>query len=513
MLPPNWMIELAAKATILTGLAFLVMPGLQRCSAALRHRVWLALFTALAALPLLIYLAPHWSVAALAPAARAEAVARTVITVTADGGSRVPMPDIWAWLWGVGCAVLLIRSLVAQVRAWHVAVGAKAWFDEVRLSERIDIPVVCGFSSPAIVLPEEAAAWPEERVELVLRHERAHVARRDPLARALAAVVCALYWPLIWTLWAARRMDIEAEMACDDAVLSGGQRATVYADHLVAIVRGLQVDRRVPEGGLPMIRISDLEQRLRAMLRVNSNRAPVARSAALGLLAASLMVLVPLAAARPPAMADGAGIQGVVKDASGAVVPRARIIVQWPNSERKEIVVTSEAGEFSVAPVEDGDYAITVQKPGFAALKMAAVKVRGGQSERLELMLKTGAVQETLTVTSEGPVKAAEPAKAGEPKRLKVGGNVQALKLVSQPKPTYPAECKAEGVQGVVLLRAVISREGDIVNLEPINRMVDKRLVEAAMAVVKQWKYQPTLLNGNPVEVQTEIMVNYELRP
>ena len=71
--------------------------------------------------------------------------------------------------------------------------------------------------------------------------------------------------------------------------------------------------------------------------------------------------------------------------------------------------------------------------------------------------------------------------------------------------------CKAEGVEGTVLLRAVISKEGTPLNLEVFNRLVDARLVEAAIDGVRQWRYQPTLLNGAPVEVVTEIQVNFRL--
>lgn len=56
---------------------------------------------------------------------------------------------------------------------------------------------------------------------------------------------------------------------------------------------------------------------------------------------------------------------------------------------------------------------------------------------------------------------------------------------------------------------AVIAKEGDVVSLEPVNQLVDARLRESAMNAVKLWRYQPTLLNGNPVEVMTQVEVNF----
>ena len=75
----------------------------------------------------------------------------------------------------------------------------------------------------------------------------------------------------------------------------------------------------------------------------------------------------------------------------------------------------------------------------------------------------------------------------------------------------YPPDCKAEGIEGTVALRAAIGRDGSVLNLERINELVDARLVQAAMDAVKQWRYQPTLLNGQPVEVLTDIEVNFKL--
>jgi protein TonB len=92
-----------------------------------------------------------------------------------------------------------------------------------------------------------------------------------------------------------------------------------------------------------------------------------------------------------------------------------------------------------------------------------------------------------------------------------VGGSVQATKVESMVRPSYPPDCKAEGIEGTVLMRAVIGRDGVLLNLEAINKLVDQRLVDAAMEAVRQWRYRPTLLNGNPVEVITEIQVNFTL--
>jgi TonB family protein len=93
--------------------------------------------------------------------------------------------------------------------------------------------------------------------------------------------------------------------------------------------------------------------------------------------------------------------------------------------------------------------------------------------------------------------------------RIKVGGNVQSSKLIRQPRPVYPPEAKAARIQGVVKFMAVIAKDGTMKQLEVISG--HPLLVPSALEAVKQWVYETTLLNGNPVEVQTQIDVNYTL--
>lgn len=105
------------------------------------------------------------------------------------------------------------------------------------------------------------------------------------------------------------------------------------------------------------------------------------------------------------------------------------------------------------------------------------------------------------------PVKVVE--KPVTPQRIRVGGNVQAAKLVRQPKPVYPPLAKQARISGVVRLNAVIGKDGTIQNLSLVSG--HPLLTPSAMEAVKQWVYQPTLLNGEPVEVVTQIDVNFTL--
>lgn len=95
------------------------------------------------------------------------------------------------------------------------------------------------------------------------------------------------------------------------------------------------------------------------------------------------------------------------------------------------------------------------------------------------------------------------------PQQIRVGGNVQSAKLVNQPKPAYPPLARQARIQGVVRFNAVIGRDGAIQNLTLVSG--HPLLVPSATEAVRQWRYQPTLLNGEPVEVVTQIDVNFTL--
>jgi periplasmic protein TonB len=102
--------------------------------------------------------------------------------------------------------------------------------------------------------------------------------------------------------------------------------------------------------------------------------------------------------------------------------------------------------------------------------------------------------------------KAAAPSPA---KPIHVSTGVQAAKLIAQVTPVYPALAKQARVAGTVRLTAIIGRDGAIRNLQVMSG--HPLLTPAALEAVKQWRYQPTLLNDEPVEVITQIDVNFTL--
>jgi len=100
--------------------------------------------------------------------------------------------------------------------------------------------------------------------------------------------------------------------------------------------------------------------------------------------------------------------------------------------------------------------------------------------------------------------------RASVPKRIRVGGQVMGSKLVHAPRPKYPREAKKAHIGGVVRLMVLIGKDGAIKDLKVESG--DAALVKAATEAVSRWTYKPTLLNGQAVEVITEVDVNFTLR-
>ncbi|MEX2263903.1 MAG: TonB family protein [Bryobacteraceae bacterium] len=199
-----------------------------------------------------------------------------------------------------------------------------------------------------------------------------------------------------------------------------------------------------------------------------------------------------------------ASLSGTVYDPSGAVVPGASIALTDSTGGMRQSTATN-AGQFSFADLPAGRYDLEVRVPGFAPLwKNIQLEENAGKSS--VAILRMGVVTETVEVRANGvPAKT-----AGAPRRVRVGGNVQATKLISQVRPVYPERARAAGVEGTVILRAVIQKDGAIGDLLAFPG-AEPDLADAAETAVRQWRYSPTLLNGEPVEIETHVEVRFRL--
>jgi beta-lactamase regulating signal transducer with metallopeptidase domain len=182
------------------------------------------------------------------------------------------------------------RASMARLRRRARPVVDGSWYDatrralasvsldrdvEVLESDDATMPMTWGIIRPVVLLPREGRSWSADRRLRAVRHELAHIERRDCFTLLVARIVCSLYWfnPFAW--YAAARLRAESEHACDDIVLRHGARPSEYAQQLVDVVRSLRSSAPVPLHALPMARRSQVGDRVRAILDGRRSRSRV----------------------------------------------------------------------------------------------------------------------------------------------------------------------------------------------------------------------------------------------
>ena len=544
-----FLISCWAKATLLLAGAWLIVFALrQRSSAAQRHHLWAAAMLASLALPFLSLLLPAWHSATLGSAAALWVPARA--NATSSGSPAIPSVIITAasasaifskltvaavFAWALGFSFVLLRLLAGLARLAWVSAHSKPLFDDswmstvleiskfhkidrsVRLlesSSALAMPLTWGIFRPVMVLPSSAERWTEDRRRIVLSHELAHIARHDWFLQICAELVRATYWlhPLAWL--AARRLRQESERACDDAVILSGIAPSHYASQLLALARALESSGRAWSTALAFARPTNLERRFAAMLNPSVNRRRLSLKAKflIPLFAASM--LVPLATLRLPAQSLSGNTSGTIHDPSGTGVANATIIMSNHEAKTIDMTSTDREGNFTFKPLPAGNYELQVLKPGFETYRLPQVSLDAGRDFSRTFTLEVGAITEHVMVVPENSAKPVPvESTSGKPSRLGIGGNIQAAKIITKVQPVYPDSAKSAGVSGTVILHAVVGMNGKPLSLRVMNSQVDPDLARSAVEAVSQWRYSPTLLNGEAIEVDTTVVVNFSLEP
>ncbi|HYI94090.1 MAG TPA: M56 family metallopeptidase [Bryobacteraceae bacterium] len=507
----KFFMEQTAGATVVFAVAALVAWLLRSHTAASRHLTWwLATIAAL-----LLPIASSWKPAGAPQIILTPPPTNTVnIATVANQARSWTSAEVITAAWFVGCALVSARLILALVRVYlrrRSSTLSKITVDNpaisVRLSDRISVPETFGFLRPVVLLPVEASEWSQERLQVVLAHELVHIERRDWLTQMIAQVTACLYWfhPLAWLALA--QMRREGELACDDGVLRLGYRSSEYARHLVEIASGIRCHAEALSTSVAMATRSQLETRIRAILNPKMNRGNVTTMMKIAAISCTAIAVVLFSGSSSAATTSR--ISGTIGDISGAVIPNATVVLSRITPPKSTVATaSSNAGDWSFASVEAGDYNLEVKTPGFRPY-LQRVTVTAGAPMSFGIRLDVGSIQDTITV--QGETSSRLNRAGGSPQRIRVGGNVRPTQLIKKVDPDYPQHLKDAGISGTVILQAVIGVEGDVLNVRPISPDVNQELINSAVNAVKQWKYAPTLLNGVSIEVSTMITVNFAL--
>lgn len=326
-------LSLVAKATFILAFALLATRVIRRTAASTRALILTSAFGALLALPAMELVLPAQPVEVQVPqiASGAYSIVPSITSESISGSgnvrnhasaparSRLPrLGTIVQLAWGIGMLIVLIRLGIGFARIRALRKTGEVWADSMALailkqstSRRVYLflhgglaaPMTCGMVRPAIGLPMDARDWPAPELRQALIHEVEHIRRADWLVQVLVKIASALYWfhPLVWV--AARRLHLECEHACDDAVVRVGAR-TSYAQQLVSMARRLSEDNSRP--ALSMADRRDLAKRVDAVL---NHARPRTQLRTVGIVMTSIAALVITAGIAPwrPAVAQSRG--------------------------------------------------------------------------------------------------------------------------------------------------------------------------------------------------------------
>jgi TonB family protein len=529
------LLEATLRVSTVLGAALVIVELIPRRSAAARHALVAGALLCSAVAVAASRFLPGWHVPLVWATARAVAsaprggvahVLADVVDSTAADRGLVPFDTLLLLIWATGVAVsvavligALVRLRYVSRRAETVTAGPWRWTaDALVRGLGIQRPVVLlqtdlsgflatwGLQRPRIGLPRGAADWPEARIRAVLHHELAHIRRQDWIVQLVAQFVCAVQWfnPLCWI--ASRRLRQLSEMACDDAALRYGMAADEYATHLLEITRSCR-PLSAPLAVVPMAPQSTFERRIVAMLNRSADRRPVTRGDLVGM-TVLLLVLAAPASMLHARQGGPLPFTGSIYDASGALLPEVSVSLT-DSQQHEQKTATDASGRFTIRSVPAGKYVLRVMRAGFAPLMQDVELASAGDWARV-VTLQVGEIEESVKVETERTSAKRPPEPAGA--SLKVGGNIRPPRKLTHVSPVYPQSMKDASIEGAVPLEAVIAGDGSVQTVRVLTSSVHPDLAIAAVDAVRQWKFEPTLLNGKPVAIKMKVTIEFRLK-
>ena len=554
------------KATVAIALALAGVRLAHRSRAAVRHAMLAVAFGVLLVLPIAcivsapVRIAVPVAVDAVPPSVGAiTAVARRGPADTAikaiPSTSQASTPSLSALLlygWTFGVALFLlpmapglwqVRSLRRSGRAWPLgqSMGERLALEagirrrvEVLLHDGLSGPMTCGIAHPAIILPSDAENWEAGDLDRAMMHELEHVRRGDWALHCLARAICSAYWfhPLVWIAW--RQLGLEAERACDDAVL-GRSEATAYADQLVRLARRLSAGVRNPAAESPALAMAnraDLKKRVSALLDSRQQRGRAGTLVVTLACVVGLSLVLTLSPLRMVAAQQSAPIESRAKPTAKFAMDTNLVIealkVSHPNGRQIEGLT---ANDFAVT--EDG-VAQTISLFEFQNLDDAGKQGfpfsyyilgyysrnsdRDGAFRKVQITLKQDA---TATLDYRPGYYAAkvfvrfngsQPANGSDQNATAVdnSGLDSAPQLLRKVEPDYSEEARKAKFQGHVVIGLDVNTSGDVTRPK-VMRSLGLGLDEKALEAVERWKFKPAMKNGAPVNAYVEVEMDFRL--
>jgi len=412
------------------------------------------------------------------------------------------------------------------------------WAPKIYLSPEIGMPLTTSTLLPKIFLPAEAESWPEHELDLVLKHELAHIRRGDLLFMKFQALVQILFFfhPLVWI--ANSLIDYYRELACDDATLS--QSANQAVAYSKIILKTIDRARKFQYACLLsncfgknksfLIRRFKhiLKQKEEIMLKLTRFEKLVIASLVVLALAIACEQKHTQSVEEAEVSTENAKTYFVKTNPDVGFDTAPKPIGEFALVSKKLFEMIQKAGVADIVTIKfkvtkDGTVSeAKIEKPieGFGLEKEAiatikAVKwspaLKDGKPVECDIQLSYGSSLDAVAIQNEN-----NPAKTDSSVEIFVAydeapepiGGFQAI----QKNVKYPEDARQAGIQGRVFVKVAIDESGNVFRTEIIKSLGNNSCDEAAIEAIKKVKWVPGKQRGKPVKVWISIPVIFKLQ-
>ncbi len=541
MLP--WIAVWCGQIALLVTIAAAAAAALRLRIAAIRYPFWQAVVAACLLLPVVpVFIAAPTGTGIVGPSAPALAAPASIVVATAAAQpsfSRIALAilvggallrTVWLVLGFLQLHALGRHGDAGEVDAFADLRAAIAPHADIRWNDRIAQPATFGARHPVVLLPARLRELPPAAQRAVVAHELVHVARRDWLWLPVEEAVRTAFWFHPFVRWALAQIHLGREQLVDARVV----RHTGVRDAYMAALLHFADSPAGRAPAIPFIRPRHLAARLRALAK--EEVMSIRKAAILSVLSSAVvaagawsltqMLPLPLLAAQVgaatvnetgplkrattvvnaeyPAEARGLGILadvsvGVTVAPSGEVIETKAVSwgyhVSGDDSQARDAFLAAE-------PINKRFVAVAEQAARQWRFDAGASEWKTG----IRFEFRALGQHEEVTVSSPNAVPPPAPA-PGEP--LRVGGGIKAPRVLTRTKPYYTQEALKARVEGTVILEVTVDHEGHVSNAKVLRSI--PMLDQAAIDTVREWTFEPTLLNGAPVDVSMVVTLNFTL--
>lgn len=340
----------------------------------------------------------------------------------------------------------------------------------VRVNGSINSPMVWGLTKPVILLPEKFRSWSGQRLQRILAHEMAHIARHDWLIKLLANIVRAIFWflPPVWLV--ARKLEWYAELACDDLLITHYQCRAEYADDLLLLSSEFQHEFFA----LSFIKRSELYQRINAVLDGSRVRERPKRLTKFLMLLWAMVLLLPLSLVHPTAEIS---VDSHHNYYSLVVNNNAQA---KPLSRSNTLFSSEEVSYLSLEEIRE-NYFLTVRDP------------------EPEELIVSGGIDLPASDTDTEKVRLYD-VDPGEPARPTLSSvQVEGYLPLIMKTPRYPAHALKNNIEGRVVVQFDISDRGHVLHPRIVVSQPAEIFDSSVLKAIKKFTFTPLKVNGKAI--------------